>query len=75
MHCPTCGTGRTARTTRTKAFERGGRLTVIQGVPAEVCDDCGETFLDAAVALALDDLLAGAMSGPSDVAFVRYATS
>ena len=75
VYCTTCRVGRTAPTSRTKAFDRGGRLAVIQGVPVEVCGDCGETFLDVAVAIRLDRLVGGVLSGPSEVAFVRYEVS
>jgi YgiT-type zinc finger domain-containing protein len=75
MDCTTCRVGRTVEAHRTKAFDRVGQLVVIRGVPVDVCNDCGDTCLDVAVATRLDALVATVLAGPSDVAFVRYKAS
>lgn len=75
MDCTTCRVGRTVDAHRTKAFDRVGRLVVIQGVPVKVCNECGDTCLNVAVATRLDALVTAVLAGPWDVAFVRYKAS
>jgi YgiT-type zinc finger domain-containing protein len=41
MKCTVCRNGETAPGTTTVTLEREGRVVVIRGVPAEVCDTCG----------------------------------
>ena len=43
--CAFCGGG-LARGTANVPFSRGERVFVVKGVPAEVCGDCGEPYLD-----------------------------
>jgi hypothetical protein len=52
MNCPICKHGETIRSTATIALDRvdpasGVSVTIVfRGVPAEVCDNCGEQFVD-----------------------------
>jgi YgiT-type zinc finger domain-containing protein len=43
--CAVCGGGLGKATTNIP-FVRGDRLFLVKGVPAEVCGDCGEAYLD-----------------------------
>jgi len=43
--CPTCPAGRLQEGTTTLTMERGGSTIVFKGVPADVCDTCGEAFV------------------------------
>ena len=45
MKCPICRTGTTYPGTATVTLERDGLTLVVRGVPAEVCDNCGEEFV------------------------------
>ena len=45
-HCPVCPAGRLQEGTTTLTMERGGSTIVFKGVPADVCDTCGESFID-----------------------------
>jgi len=60
------GDGSTVAAVRPKAVERDGRLVVIRDVPVEVCDACGEAYLDVAVAKQLDVLLRQMLESPVD---------
>ena len=62
MKCLACkhGTLKVGRTTVT--VERDGTTIVIRDVPADVCDTCGEDYLDAAVASSLEAVLQEAAS-------------
>jgi len=50
MNCAICRTGRPQPGTTTVTLQRGQTLVVIQQVPAMVCDNCGEYYLDDEVA-------------------------
>ena len=49
MKCVVCKTGDTRPGKTTVTLERGGSTLVFKGVPAEVCDNCGEAYLDESI--------------------------
>lgn len=53
--CYLCG-GSTERREVTAQNWWGTELTLVTGVPAEVCTQCGEQYFDADIAVALDRL-------------------
>ena len=53
MKCPICRHGETRPGTSTVPLERGGMTIVFREVPALVCENCGESFHDEAVTVAL----------------------
>ena len=64
MKCIACknGTLKAGRTTVT--VEHDGTTIVIHNVPANVCETCGEDYLDAAIAASLETVLQeAALSG------------
>lgn len=48
MKCVICKHGETGRGTATATLTRDTTTVVIKGVPADVCDNCGEEYLDEA---------------------------
>jgi YgiT-type zinc finger domain-containing protein len=46
VKCPICKKGETAAGTTTVTLERGGLTLVVKAVPAQVCDNCGEAYVD-----------------------------
>lgn len=48
MMCPICRNGETRPGTTTVTLERGELTFVAKDVPAEVCANCGEEYLDEA---------------------------
>ena len=46
MKCPICRSGETQQGTATVTMEREGLTLVVRGVPARVCDNCGEEYVD-----------------------------
>ncbi len=48
MQCLMCKQGETQPGTTTMTLERGATTVVFKNVPAEVCQTCGEAYLDAA---------------------------
>jgi YgiT-type zinc finger domain-containing protein len=49
MKCVICRHGETQPGTVTVTLERGGATLIFKGVPARICDNCGESYLDEAV--------------------------
>lgn len=45
MTCVVCHQGETRPGTTTVAFHRDGRTLVVNEVPAEVCENCGEAYV------------------------------
>ncbi|MFZ1429163.1 MAG: type II toxin-antitoxin system MqsA family antitoxin [Geminicoccaceae bacterium] len=52
MRCPICHAGETRPGTATLVLERDALTMVVRHVPAEVCENCGEEYVDKAVAAA-----------------------
>ena len=46
MKCVICKHGETRRATTTVTLTRDTTTVVIKGVPADVCDNCGEEYVD-----------------------------
>jgi YgiT-type zinc finger domain-containing protein len=46
MKCVICKHGETRPGTTTVTLERGGATLVIKSVPAQICDNCGEAYVD-----------------------------
>ena len=54
MKCVICKNGKTKRGKVTVTLERGAMTLVVKGVPARVCDNCGEEYLEEKVMAALE---------------------
>jgi YgiT-type zinc finger domain-containing protein len=50
MKCVVCRQGRTRPGKTTVVLQRGGATVVINDVPARVCENCGEEYVDESVA-------------------------
>ena len=50
MRCVVCRRGRTRPGAATLVLERAGLTLVLKNVPAEVCENCGEEYVDEAAA-------------------------
>lgn len=46
MKCVICKTGMTHPGTTTVTLQRAGTVVVVREVPADICEDCGEYYLD-----------------------------
>ena len=46
MNCPICKNGVMAPGKATITLERGKTILVIKGVPAGICTNCGEEYVD-----------------------------
>lgn len=46
MKCAICREGQTAEDHITATFDRNGVIIVVKDVPAQVCQNCGEEYID-----------------------------
>ena len=46
MSCPICKTGKLVESRTTITLEKDATTVVFKHVPADVCDTCGEAFVD-----------------------------
>jgi YgiT-type zinc finger domain-containing protein len=66
MKCPICRHGETGPGFTTLVLERDGLTMVVKHVPAQVCDNCGEDYVDeTAASAALADAERAARNGVS----------
>ncbi len=49
MKCVVCKQGEAKAGHTTITLERAGTTLVIKGVPARICDNCGEAYVDEAI--------------------------
>lgn len=58
MKCVVCRDGETKPGKATVTLERGGGILVIRGVPADICENCGEEYVQDQEAARLGALVA-----------------
>ena len=73
MTCALCKNGATRRGTVTITLERGKTVVVVRDVPADVCENCGEYYLDSSVAQAVYQRAEAAVARNAEVEILRYA--
>jgi YgiT-type zinc finger domain-containing protein len=75
MTCIVCKQGETVSGTATVTLERGGLILVVRGVPARVCANCGEEYVDEAVAERLLEVAEEASQAGVQVDIREYAAA
>jgi YgiT-type zinc finger domain-containing protein len=73
MNCTLCKHGQTVPGMVTVSLTRGETVLLIKGVPAEVCENCGEYYLDSATAERLYRQAEAAVARHAEVEILRYA--
>jgi YgiT-type zinc finger domain-containing protein len=73
MRCAICRTGHTHPGTADEALTHHGTTLVVKNVPAEICDQCGETYLDSDTTAKLLDLARAAAQAGVEVDIRHYA--
>jgi YgiT-type zinc finger domain-containing protein len=64
MRCVTCRNGETRPGKVTVTLERDGTTLIVRGVPAEICENCGEEYVeDSAAARLLETAEEAARTG------------
>jgi YgiT-type zinc finger domain-containing protein len=73
MKCVICKAGETAPGMVTVTLQRGDTVIIVRDVRAAVCQNCGEYYLDEAVASKLYRQGEEAVQRRSEVEILRYA--
>lgn len=73
MKCVICKHGETALGTTTVLLQRGETTVVIKGVPAEICDNCGEYYLSEETTRQVLALAEAAVAQGAEVEVLRFA--
>ena len=73
MKCVICKTGDTRPGKATVTLQRGETTVLIKEVPAEVCGNCGEYYLDDEVARRVYGQAEDAVNRHTELEILRYA--
>lgn len=73
MMCIVCHNGETRPGTTTVAFHRESRTLVVNEVPAEVCENCGEAYVDEQTTQRVLEIAAEAQRDHATVLVRAYA--
>jgi len=73
MKCAVCKHGETRPGMTTVTLARAGATLVFKAVPARVCANCGESYVDEAIAARLLDQAEKAAKGGVEVDIRAYA--
>lgn len=73
MKCLICKHGDTQAGAVTVSLQRGDTAVIVKGVPAQVCDNCGEYYLDEQVTETVLGMAEDAARKRVEVEVLRYA--
>ncbi len=73
MQCVLCKHGKTQSGETTITLTRGDTTVVIKGVPADVCENCGEPYLDENTSGWVLERAEQAVAQGVEVEIIRYA--
>lgn len=73
MKCVICKNGETVDGLVTVTLERDGCTVLFRGVPAEVCDNCGEYYLSEELTDKLLTRAEAAVKSGAEIEILRYA--
>lgn len=74
MKCVICKTGETAPSETTVTLEKGGKIVVFRGVPAEVCTTCGEAYVSEMTTRVLYETMINGDESDEPVSLRDYAS-
>jgi YgiT-type zinc finger domain-containing protein len=73
MRCVLCKLGETSPGLVTVTLQRGDTTVIIKGVPAEVCENCGEYYLQDDIAKRVLAMAEDAVKNNVEVEILRFA--
>jgi len=73
MMCPICKHGKTKNGTTTLVFEKGRSTIIIKNVPAEICDNCDESFISENVSREVVELADKEVRKGIEIEILNYA--
>lgn len=71
--CVICKTGDTEPGHATVTLERGETTIILKGVPADICEDCGEYYLSAEITAKVLERAEAAVKNGAEVEILRFA--
>ena len=72
MRCIFCKQGDARPGEVTVTLQRGETVVVVKGVPADICENCGEYYLSAAVSEKVMAKAEAAVENGAEVEILRY---
>ncbi len=72
MRCVFCKQGDARPGEATVTLQRGETVVVIKGVPADICENCGEYYLSATVSEKVMAKAEAAVENGAEVEILRY---
>jgi len=73
MKCVICKQGERAPGLATVTLQRDETVVIVRGVPADICQDCGEYYLEETVALKVYDQAEESLKRHNEVEILQYA--
>ena len=73
MKCTICKHGETRPGHVTVTLERNGSTVIFKGVPADVCENCGEYYLSEQVTRILLEQAEAAIQRGAEIEILRFA--
>lgn len=73
MKCVICKQGERAPGLATVTLQRDETVVIVRGVPADICQDCGEYYLEEAVARKVYSQAEEALKRHNEVEILQYA--
>ena len=75
MECSICRNGAVSSGLTTVTLDRDGATVIVRGVPAEICDACGEYYLTPEVSEELLRRAADAVRRGAEVEILRWVAA
>jgi len=73
MKCVICKHGETELSTTTMTLERGGAVVAFKEVPAQVCTNCGEAYVDEEISAKLLGMAEQSVHDGIEISVRKYA--
>ena len=73
MNCVLCKHGQTHPGRTTVTLQRGETTVILKGVPAEICENCGEYYLSDDMAGQVLERAEAAVKSGAEVEILRFA--
>jgi YgiT-type zinc finger domain-containing protein len=73
MKCVICRHGETNPGDVTVTLQRGSSVIIVKGVPAQICQNCGEYYLTEEVSKILMARATAAVAAGAEVEIIRFA--
>ena len=72
MKCIVCKTGTVSSGTTTLSIDNGTTVVVIRNVPAQICSNCGEEYIDADTMKEIETLVDSAQKAGLNIAVQQF---